>query len=404
MRKSRVCFKNLELCPLPLEQKQKTAFVLIPFNEEFRGFYEKIKAALNALGWTCSRADEKFDTPEIICTVCKNIQEASLVIADLTGKNPNVFLEVGLAFGLEKHVVLLSQNIDDIPFDTRTFRTIIYNPADFSNLGVQLSSLIGSIKSLIIPEVAEPLETIFESNYNLRKSNYIIPPSKPILELFIGSTNDATQWLPVNKENLTLMHAVPDDFNILNVNPRRNYFEFQSEEKDVFLEIFNDGFFHIKLPIVPYIDKNEESKDVYYLSWIMSNIAAILFFVLRLMEKKSFRSQQTVKIELHGVGGLKVIHFITQIPFGRLPISSFSSRDDSFSYQESLDGSYQSAFQLLKTLYREICLDLGVIDLQEVDIKNCIIELVSRLRSLHTQYSSAGLREIPTREIIGSSE
>lgn len=122
----------------------------MPLRKEFQDVYRNgIKKTLEDLGWSCSRADEKFDTPEIMCTICKNAQGASLIIADLTGKNPNVFLEVGLAFGLEKYVVLLSQIPTDIPFDTRTFRTIIYSRDEIQNLQEALRALVKDIK--IIP-------------------------------------------------------------------------------------------------------------------------------------------------------------------------------------------------------------------------------------------------------------
>jgi hypothetical protein len=123
----------------------------MPLRKEFQDVYsDGIKKTFEDLGWSCSRADERFDTPEIMCTICKSAQEASLIIADLTGRNPNVFLEVGLAFGLEKYVVLLSQIPTDIPFDTRTFRTITYDRDKISNLSESLRALVKEIK--IIPK------------------------------------------------------------------------------------------------------------------------------------------------------------------------------------------------------------------------------------------------------------
>ena len=143
----RVCFKNLKPCPFSVEEKPKTAFVFMPFEEELRDVYKSgVKKTLEDLGWSCHRSDEKFDTPEIVCTICKNTQETSLILADLTGRNPNVFLEVGLAFGLEKYVVFLSQAPKDIPFDTRTFRTIIYDSHELPDLKGKIRTLVKSIK------------------------------------------------------------------------------------------------------------------------------------------------------------------------------------------------------------------------------------------------------------------
>jgi len=145
----------------------------MPFEKELQVVYKSgIKETLEDLGWTCNRSDEKFDTPEIVCTVCKNAQEASLILADLTGRNPNVFLEVGLAFGLEKYVVFLSQNPEHIPFDTKTFRTIMYDPNKLPDLRRRIHTLIKSIK--VPPRMSK--ESIFESRCAKLKRIKEAPP------------------------------------------------------------------------------------------------------------------------------------------------------------------------------------------------------------------------------------
>jgi len=47
-----------------------------------------------------------------------------VLLADLTGKNPNVFYELGLAHALAKPVILIAETLDDIPFDLRALRVI----------------------------------------------------------------------------------------------------------------------------------------------------------------------------------------------------------------------------------------------------------------------------------------
>ena len=107
----KICFKNLETCSFyPLKEKEKKAFVIMPFSSDFNEIYEKgIKETLEnpPLVWKCDRSDERWDTPDTVCTICKCIQEASLIIADCTTKRSNVFLELGLSFGLEKNIIFL---------------------------------------------------------------------------------------------------------------------------------------------------------------------------------------------------------------------------------------------------------------------------------------------------------
>jgi len=58
--------------------------------------------------------------------VWQGIVTARLVVAECTGRNPNVLYELGLAHAIGKRTALLSQTEDDIPFDLRRFRFCIY--------------------------------------------------------------------------------------------------------------------------------------------------------------------------------------------------------------------------------------------------------------------------------------
>jgi len=55
------------------------------------------------------------------------IQQSRLCIADLTGRNPNVLYELGIAQTLGKPCILLTQDINDVPFDIRQYRVIQYD-------------------------------------------------------------------------------------------------------------------------------------------------------------------------------------------------------------------------------------------------------------------------------------
>jgi hypothetical protein len=80
----------------------------------------------------------------VIDDVRNGIVASSLVIADLTGKNPNVMYEVGMAHTIGRPVLMLSQYADDIPFDLRHRRAIIYDntPAGLAVLATKLGRTI----------------------------------------------------------------------------------------------------------------------------------------------------------------------------------------------------------------------------------------------------------------------
>jgi hypothetical protein len=106
-------------------------FVLMPFSEEMRAVYtDHIKRITASLKLTVARADDFFTSNTIMSDIWRGICGASLVIADCTGRNPNVFYELGIAHTVGKSVILLTQKKDDVPSDLRNVRYIKYEPTE----------------------------------------------------------------------------------------------------------------------------------------------------------------------------------------------------------------------------------------------------------------------------------
>lgn len=102
-------------------------FVLMPFDEAYRDAYELgIKAACTEASAYSERLDEQIFTENMLDRIYNQIAKADIVIADMSGRNPNVFYEVGYAHALNKKVILLTQNADDIPFDLKHYPHIVY--------------------------------------------------------------------------------------------------------------------------------------------------------------------------------------------------------------------------------------------------------------------------------------
>jgi len=106
-----------------------TCFVLMPFKPDLDELYSlTIKPTVERLRvLRCLRADEIYGPRPIMADIWRSIRQSKLVVAELTGRNPNVFYELGLAHAIQKPVILLSQNINDVPFDLRHVRVIIYS-------------------------------------------------------------------------------------------------------------------------------------------------------------------------------------------------------------------------------------------------------------------------------------
>jgi hypothetical protein len=105
-----------------------TCFVMMPFGEWFDRYYQEIYApAIKEAGYEPVRADELFTTGSVVEQIWEQIEKATLLLADLSGKNPNVFYELGLAHAARKPVVFTASEVEDVPFDLRHLRVIIYD-------------------------------------------------------------------------------------------------------------------------------------------------------------------------------------------------------------------------------------------------------------------------------------
>lgn len=108
----------------------------MPFAEDFTALYEDhIKSLVTELGFTPLRGDELFGTGVIMDDLWEAINRARFIIADVTGRNPNVFYELGLAHALRKDAVIITRTMSDVPFDTRHIRHIVY---DFTPRGMRV--------------------------------------------------------------------------------------------------------------------------------------------------------------------------------------------------------------------------------------------------------------------------
>jgi hypothetical protein len=137
-----------------------TCFVVMPFRAPMGGYYETVyKPAIEKAGLTPVRADtEIFGSGKIMDQVWSGINNAKVLVAELTSKNPNVFYELGIAHALQKPVVLVSSNEDDVPFDLKHIRVIYYETSD----PFWGQKLLNKVAENILSAIKNPEEAIFK--------------------------------------------------------------------------------------------------------------------------------------------------------------------------------------------------------------------------------------------------
>lgn len=104
------------------------AFVIMPFRRPYDGYFTHIySAALSDAGFIATKADDLFAPRPIVDDIRAKIMEAELLLCEMSGRNPNVFYELGLAHAVGKPAILLSNSKKDIPFDLQHVRAIVYD-------------------------------------------------------------------------------------------------------------------------------------------------------------------------------------------------------------------------------------------------------------------------------------
>lgn len=123
--------------------------VMMPFSAGFDEVYSALSDAATSVKRQCQRADDIWKHDAIIADIVYLICTSRVVICDLSGKNANVFYETGIAHTLGKDVILITQSIEDVPFNLRHLRHIRYdnNPAGRVELTKQIRARLESLSA-----------------------------------------------------------------------------------------------------------------------------------------------------------------------------------------------------------------------------------------------------------------
>jgi nucleoside 2-deoxyribosyltransferase len=170
------------------------AFVLMPFDTSFDDIYKLgIKETAEKLGIRAERVDEQiFHKENILERIYRQIEMADLIIADLTGRNANVFYETGYAHAKGKPCLLLTSRADDIPFDLKHHRHLIYGDS-IQNLRQALEKDLDWLKSEIINRRSVFTVKLNSASWLLKKTEMV---ASATVDLVFDLNNDTTVASP----------------------------------------------------------------------------------------------------------------------------------------------------------------------------------------------------------------
>lgn len=127
--------------PLIVHDKPiKKVFVAMPISKEYDDtYYVGIQPVVTKLNFNCIRVDQEPILGDINVNIKQIIKESDFVIADVSESNPNVLYEMGYAEGVKLKVFqICSTSIENLPFDIRNNKTILYNIGQTNELAKEL--------------------------------------------------------------------------------------------------------------------------------------------------------------------------------------------------------------------------------------------------------------------------
>jgi hypothetical protein len=138
---------------------KKTCFVISPIGKDKTATRQRshlilnylIKPACRPLGLIVRRGDELHEPGIITTQTIQHLINDTVVIADLSERNPNVFYELAIRDAFRKPVVLLLDNEESLPFDVAGRRAVIVNIHDHDSTAEAKRKLTGNLRACLTP-------------------------------------------------------------------------------------------------------------------------------------------------------------------------------------------------------------------------------------------------------------
>lgn len=285
-------------------KKQAIVFMVMPFSEDYLSLYNYLKERFKD-DFLFTNAGDLDNQQNILQDIIEGIGNADVVIADLTNLNPNVFYELGLAHAMNKKVIIITQDINDLPFDLRSYRAVEYSLQfnklpDFEN---ELKKLLpGAINGTVkfgnpVTDYLPDFKLLYERNIESCE-NEIITEESEKEEQEIGE-NGFLDYIAEIEENTNLMtdeiNAISEDMekmtsSIDSSNNEIDRVNSQSGQSKGKVSFIRGVCRKLSVPVDDFSDgfSKHTSKIEYYWSKVENNY-------LQLLDDKHLQSEENIK-------------------------------------------------------------------------------------------------------------
>jgi len=242
-------------------------------------------------------------------------------------------------------------------------------------------------------------ESIFSNIVNQlinSEGNNVRSLSNPMIEMFIGPNTTPDLYLEANIDNRDLVNFLSNYIYSQYTRVTRNRYDFYTHNKNEYGRVHTNGFFHIIKPLVYDSDKN-----LYYLESILSQIIGFLISCIIIMKYKSITKEQSIYIIIRNVKDINIFYGPV-IGVGELffrvttlirNTKMFSNDLNEISYKYSFypNKEWSNIKDLIVDIYKDICIDLDILELNETDIKKRIYTILKHIQCANINYDRGNI-------------
>lgn len=170
-------------------EDKSLAFVIMQIgNPELDKIYEDIfKPAIEATGLNPKRIDQDNSGRLLKKEITDYIENAEIIVADITNERPNCYLEIGYAMGLDKYENLIFTVREDhypesknyvkggpkIHFDVSGYDLLFWSPEELEDFKTKLTDKINRRLVTISPKRGESSINLWDENWLESKRQYV---------------------------------------------------------------------------------------------------------------------------------------------------------------------------------------------------------------------------------------
>jgi len=254
-----------------MPEDKKTCFVISPIGTDESDIRKRsdqilkhvLKPAADSCGFKAIRADDLSEPGMITSQVIQHVIDDPLVVADLTGMNPNVFYELAIRHAIRKPLIQIIQKNEKFPFDVAGMRTVGVDHTDLDSVEDAKNEIVKQI-NVIMKKKPEEIESPISVSLELQALRHSDNPEERSFAKFISTVTELRSDIANIAQRLSAPENLipPSYFSKFVDLPERRLLEHRESQLHELKMVIENCVFRIRKIMNQEHAKNQTSNKV----------------------------------------------------------------------------------------------------------------------------------------------